>query len=117
MVEKIKTTVSGWHTSIQLLIVLVVFNYVDFITTKKLVEHHGFVAELNPLLRFLMEQTGSIWAIFWSKFVFFLLLMAMMWQHKQNNDNYPQFLTPVLLGLVIIFGCTIIWNTSQIIQL
>lgn len=83
--------------NMQLIILLSLLNFYDFITTKSLVDMYGFGAEANPFLYWAMVATGSVWVILWIKM---LVLGKMMIVHKFIDEDH-KFITPRTLTVIL----------------
>lgn len=73
-------------------------NAYDFISTKFLTDLVGFRVEANPLLRYLMEHTGTVWIVFFIK----LTILAAVWSsHLRLQVVDARVFTPkVMFGLL-----------------
>jgi len=52
---------------------LTVLNYLDFVTTKIIIET-GLGYEMNPMLAFFIEQSGTVYSILFAKGIAFAIL-------------------------------------------
>lgn len=98
MWSTIRTQISEWHLSTRLMLLVVLFNLTDFLTTKVLVDRDGYQVESNPLLLSAMVWFDSVWAIFWIKTAIIALVwVAIRWYICRNDARHPICSYPLIL--------------------
>ena len=107
-----RTTLNAWPLARQLVIVLALLNFVDFYTTKSLVDAFGFEIEANPWLYKLIVTTGTVWAIFWAKAAFFVWLgwaNERSLRKKQSSGDACVIESAIFIAVMAYFGI-MCWN-------
>lgn len=103
-----------WHISTWLIFGLVILNILDFETTR-IALGQGLI-ETNPILAYLMATTGTIWAIFWAKFIVLSLLFlpyTFIEKHRQRCQTVT--MVWIFIGLNIIYLGVVISNLIKLI--
>jgi len=101
MINILRAKFKRTHIAVQLFVILVFLNLLDFQTTKALVDVQGFEVEANPILRYFMFLTGTVYAILGIK----VLVMSFFcfWFCKADADTKQKFVPVLALGN-IMFG-------------
>ena len=101
MIRYLKSKFIGSHLGTQLFIILIFLNLLDFQTTKVLVDAQGFQVEANPILRYFMMVSGTVYSILIMK------IMAMgffsFWYCKADDKIKTKFVPILFLGN-LLFG-------------
>jgi len=93
------------YFSLFLWVILAVFSFGDFLTTAFIVEREGHIAELNPLLRYLIGIHG-MQAVAWFKGVTlgFLLSLILLAGDNQSLARKLMYLTIIVQIAVYFHG-------------
>lgn len=106
--------INALHVNTKLLLTFTLLNVGDYLTTKIIVTEHGFEAELNPLMRWLMETADSTGGMFWAK----VIILAMLWivyLAMQQRHKQPRRLTYVLKFGCLLYTIVVLLNTITIV--
>lgn len=107
-ISAIRKEFNSWHTASQLFFLICLLNFLDFYTTKLLVDKNGYDVEGNPFLRLAMYELDTTYAILYIK-VFFLSFCG-YWYHQYIKSNLTTFkwlplqtITLTFWALAIVF--------------
>lgn len=105
------------HINTQLMIIVTLLNYIDWQTTKFLVDVHGFEVEANPIMYNAMVMADSVYGILWVKIV---VLGFFWWVYDRVEHHHtiinPSRMTNVLWALVAGFVALVSWNSFLVYQ-
>lgn len=106
--------------NVPLLTALIVLNLLDFITTYFCIDMGG--SEANPLLAYLMRESGTIWVILYVKLVVIAVLLPFFSIASYYPDLIHQYVRPGfttfiawLLLVVNIFYLHVVTNNLWVI--
>lgn len=101
MIKILRRKLYDTHITVQLFFLLILLNYLDFHTTKLLVDIHGFEVEANPILRYIMDITGSVYSILLVKTIAIAFLG--FWFNKEETQ-FKNKIKWVLILINMVFG-------------
>lgn len=99
------------HAVEQLLILVALLNILDFQTTKIIIDQLGFGAELNPILRFMMEYFDSVYVILALKVVALTIPALAMYYFRGHPKYNPNKTLATMVLVVIGFWFIVVWNS------
>lgn len=107
-----------WHLSSQLMLLLVLFNLIDYQTTATLVHMEGFEIEANPFLYHAMVHFDSVYAIVVIKAlvlaVFWVCLYLVLRQKAHEDPSKNKTFVLPLITLNILFASVSVGNSYLI---
>ena len=95
------------NTNKLLFALLVILNGLDFISTKIIVDSHGYDLEANPLLQLMMGYTDSSWSILLVKiaaltFAYFMFDVGFNRGYAQNRARNILIVLNTIFTIVVI---------------
>lgn len=106
----------GWHVCSQMMLVILLLNIVDFLTTASLVWRFGYGIEVNPVLRSMMEYFDTAWVMLWFKLALFGIAWAAIMRFLQNPKANVTYVKRALWFIIACFTALCFWNFFVISQ-
>ncbi len=113
MIAVARQRLREWDPAYQFLLVVTLFNIVDFLTTTTIISEKGMLAEYNQLLLYMMQAMDSVWAIFLFKCFVLINAAILMWIFYKPEQH--RRVTPVLKFVLIPYVIVSIWNFTQVL--
>ena len=109
MMKQLYSPIDNWALHHQLMFFILIFNFVDFFTTKILIEHNGFGIETNLILYNAMVFFNSVWIILFMKLTSIGIAWLILYRFYKPNEHYVAKITlyVVLVVYIIISGFNI----------
>lgn len=109
--DAITITIMRWDGVI-LLLTLALLNLTDFLITQQLIHIHGFTVEANPLLRYLLTSTGSVYSILWFKGAMLLFLTGVYLYLSFEPRFYAtkESFETMLRVVNLIYSAVVVWS-------
>ena len=117
MIWEIRRWLNNLSAQYQMLIAIALFNMIDFLTTKVLIERHGRLdVESNPVLYYPMVFFDSVWVIFVAKIMLIASAWLIMVRHYDPSKHRVATLSlwaVLLIGILVSifnFGLITVWT-------
>ena len=116
MLEAVRKEFNSWHINTWLLVILVILNVLDFQTTYIAIEVQRIADEMNPVLAWAIEATGTVWVILWIKAIVLTVIVTPYYltSEKAKVWRRPR-MTWILAALNVLYAAVVISNFTHIV--
>lgn len=110
MISIVRKKFNSWCINSQLFVLLCLLNFLDFYSTKLLIDHDGYDAEGNPFLRWMVYQLDTAYAILYIKIFFLCLFGYFYYTYITLNKHRQTFLLKAMTSIswLLVFALSLI---------
>ncbi len=108
MIAKARSHFNTWDPAFQLLLVVTLFNIVDFLTTSIIIAEQGIDAELNKMVSFFIVELDTVWGILLFKFTMIGIALTLMYYFYKPEEHKK--VIPALKFVLVPYVAVCLWN-------
>lgn len=108
MIAAARQRLNRWDLAFQLLLVVTLFNVVDFLTTMTIIAEQGMLAEFNIMVLALMEYMDTVWAILIFKLIMIGYALTLLYFFYKPEKH--KAVIPALKIVLVPYVLVCFWN-------
>ena len=108
MITAARQRLNSWDMAFQLLLVVTLFNVVDFLTTWIIIAEQGVLAEFNLMVRFFIVELDTVWGILLFKLIMIGIALTLMYFFYKPEEHKK--VIPALKIVLVPYVLVCLWN-------